>query len=182
MLMMHKRLLKIQKKFKSSIKKHRKLLIKYGIPSVLVLVAFLAGSIRQQYVYEHTQPDNLVWAVDSSVVVPEKLKTMLKQRSDCVGYRGQDAPKGVGLWAVTQVEKDAFAKLSYGCSWSLSSHAVAAKKGQTWQIIAPETYFSDTTQGVPLCTAVIEHKVPPTIDGFCSNDAGKLTKNPNPEM
>jgi len=180
MLMMRKRLLKQKKHLKIFIKKYRKQLLRYGLPAILVVLAFFAGMARRQYVYEHTQPDNLVWAVDSTVTVPDSLKVMLRERADCAQYRGADAPKGVGLWAVTQVEDNAYAKLSYGCSWSLSSHAVAVKDGRGWQIIAPEKYFSDTTQGVPLCTAVIAYRIPATIDGFCSNDVGKLTKNPNP--
>lgn len=179
MLIMRKRWLKLQKRFKYFIKKYRKQLIQFGLPILLVVAAFFIGAARQQYIYEHTQPDNLVWAVDAGVVIPDSLKTMLKQRTDCEMYRGADAPKGVGLWAVTQVEQNAFAKLSYGCSWSLSNHAVAFKVGQSWQVIPPEQYFSDTTQGIPLCTAVVTYKVPAKVDGFCSNDEGKLTKNPN---
>lgn len=182
MLIMRKRWLKLQKRIKNFIKKHRRQFIQFGIPILLVICAFFAGTARQQYVYEHTQPDNLVWAIDAGVVMPDSLKTMLKQRTDCEAYRGADAPRGVGLWAVTQIEHDAFAKLSYGCSWSLSNHAIAIKSGGSWQLIPPEKYFSDTTQGIPLCTAVVAYKIPPTIDGFCSNDAGKLTKNPNPAL
>lgn len=178
--MNRKQFQKLLKSTHKYLRKRRKTILRYGVPIVLVLVSFCAGGAYQRYHDVHTQPRNIVWSIDASVSVPSDLRNYLMQKNECQSYRGSNAPSGTGLWAVTQIDQGAYAKLAYGCSWSLSDHAVAVKQAKGWTIISPSLYYSDPIQGVPLCTAVVQYKIPPSIEGFCSNDSGKLTKNPNP--
>lgn len=180
--MNHKQFKKLLKNTQKLLRKHRKALIRYGVPVVLVLIAFYSGAAYTRYRIAHTQPKNIVWAIDATVPVPDSLKSVLMKRTDCTSYRGNNAPVGVGLWSVTQLEQQRYAKLTYGCSWSLSDHTVAVEQSGKWTVLKPGDYYADPNQGVPLCTAVVQYKIPPTLEGFCANDSGKLTKNPNPEM
>lgn len=180
--MKHKQFKKLLKSVQKFWRKNRRIIIHYGVPLLGLIIAFLVGGYYQRYQAVHTQPKNIVWAVDKTVTVPSALRSRLMHRHDCQNYKGTDNLEGVGLWAVTQIEQGSFAKLAYGCSWSLSDHAVAVKQATGWLVIPPEQYFTDTNQGVPLCTAIVKYKIPPSIEGFCGNDVGKLTKNPNPEL
>ena len=179
--MNHKQLKKQLKPIQKLLRKHHKTIIKYGLPLLLMVMAFIAGRTYQSYKSLHTQPQNIVWAIDTTVNIPDDLRAMLMQKNECQSYRGNSAPQGVGLWAVTHLEQGSYAKIAYGCSWSLSDHAVVVKQANHWTVIPPSEYFSDPNQGVPLCTAVVQYKIPVQLEGFCANDTGKLTKNPNPE-
>ncbi len=167
-----KKLVKVYKRYQKSIKK-------YGVPAFAALLIFLSGMIVQNIRQDRSKPSNIVWAIDETVKVPSDLKKMLLQRDDCKDYRSAGSPKGVGLWAVVQVEQGSFAKITHGCSWSVNNQALAVKINQKWQLIPALEYFSDTLQGVPSCTAVVKYKVPIGLEGFCLNDSGKLSKNPN---
>ena len=171
---------KLSKKLQKYYKKHRKFIKRFVVPFIAAILLFGLGMLTQNIRQERSHPSNIVWGVDQTVKVPSDLRKMLMERDDCKDYRGGNSPKGVGLWAVTQIEQNKFAKLSHGCSWSVSNQALAIKQKNTWELIPAIEYFFDTTQGVPACTAVVKYKVPINLEGFCLNDAGKLTKNPNP--
>lgn len=171
---------KLQKQFSKTYKKYRKLLRRVGIPVVVLLVTFLIGMQVQALKINKLQPDNLVWSIDETVIIPADLKKMLLELDDCKSYRGTDSPKGVGLWGVMQVEQEMFAKIAYGCSWELTSYILAVKIDKNWLLLKPVDYFADTAQGVPSCKVVADYKIPPTIESFCSNDKGELMRNPTP--
>lgn len=168
------------KKLLKLYKRHHKKLKQFGVPIVAGLAVFGLGMAYQQYRVNNTHPTNIVWAIDDTVRVPDDLKKVLLKTDDCGGYKGANSPKGIGLWAVVQIEQNAFAKLSYGCSWAINNQTIAVKTDNKWKLIKPVEYFSDTVQGVPNCTAVVKYKVPDSLEGFCRNDKGELVKNPNP--
>lgn len=176
MVGMKKQLKKLTKLFK----RHQKSLRRRGVPALVLLAVFFAGMVTQVVWQARKQPSNLVWGVDSSVKVPKDLKNMLLARDDCKDYRSFGSQRGVGLWAVVQIEQDRFAKISHGCSWAINNQTLAVKQSSGWQIVTSLEYFSDTAQGVPTCTAVIKYKVPIGLEGFCLNDKAQLVKNPNP--
>lgn len=172
----------IKKRFKKLdkvYKRHQKIIKKFGVPALTAVLVFFGGMFVQTVRQERSRPANIVWAIDETVKVPADLKKMLLKRDDCRDYRSAGSPKGVGLWAVVQVEQDSFAKITHGCSWAVSNQAIAVKQQQGWLLVPAIEYFSDTLQGVPSCTAVVKYKVPITLEGFCLNDSGKLSKNPN---
>ncbi len=165
--------------FKKYFKRNHKSLRRFGVPVVATILIFSLGMIAQQIRQERDRPANVVWGIDSHVKVPASLRKMLLKRDDCKDYRGFNSQRGVGLWAVIQVEQDKFAKITHGCSWALSNQTLATKEKNDWKLVPSLEYFSDTSQGVPTCTAVIKYKVPISLEGFCLNEVGKLAKNPN---
>lgn len=172
----------IKKRFKKLVKlykRNQKSIKKFGVPLALAVLIFFGGMLVQMVRQERSKPANIVWAIDETVKVPAELKKMLLKRDDCRDYRSAGSPKGVGLWAVVQVEQGGFAKITHGCSWAVNNQALAVKQQQGWQLVPAVEYFSDTLQGVPSCTAVVKYKVPIALEGFCLNDTGKLSKNPN---
>ena len=176
-----KRFKKYLKQAQKLLRKHHKTISKFGLPLLLVVLAFIGGAQYHAYKAVHTQPQNIVWAIDNSLTVPDDLRSLLMEKNECQSYRGNNAPKGVGLWAITQLEQGSYAKLAYGCSWSLSDHGVAVKQAGKWVVLSSSQYYADPNQGVPLCSAVVAYTIPVQLEGFCQNDAGKVTKNPNPE-
>lgn len=171
---------KSSKLFLKYFKRHKKIIKRFGIPLVAGVFLFLLGTRVQLINSERKQPSNIVWAIDSTVKIPTGLRKMLLSQNICKDYRGNNSPPGVGLWGVVQVEQQSFAKIAHGCSWTVSSQILAVKQKNTWVLIPPIEYYSDTVAGVPNCAAIVKHKVPISLEGFCLNDAGKLTKNPNP--
>lgn len=171
---------KQQKQLIRLYKKHRKILLRYCIPIVIGCVLFGSGMFVQNVRLQDQQPKNIVWAVDETVKVPKGLRQALLELDTCKNYRGADSPSGVGLWGVTQVEQDKFAKITYGCSWQLTSYIVAVNNGKTWQLLQPTEYFADTAQGVPSCAVVTKYKIPPALEAFCVNEKFELSKNTTP--
>lgn len=171
---------KLFKKLQKYYKKRQRFIKRIVVPFLIGLFLLYLGMFIQSVRLERSHPNNIVWAVDKTVQVPSDLRKMLMNRDDCKDYRGGNSPKGVGLWAVTQIEQGKFAKLAHGCSWSVSNQALAVKQRNSWSVVPAIEYFSDTTQGVPTCKAVVKYKVPIGLEGFCLNDVGKLSKNPNP--
>lgn len=171
---------KLSKNLQKRYKKRQKFIKRVVVPFLFGVFLFFLGMFIQNVRLERSHPNNIVWGVDKTVQVPDDLRKMLMNRDDCNDYRGGNSPKGVGLWAVTQIEQNKFAKLAHGCSWSVSNQALAIKQKNSWELVPAVEYFFDTTQGVPTCTAVVKYKVPISLEGFCLNDAGKLSKNPNP--
>lgn len=171
---------KIYKSIVKYLKPRQKRLKRYGVPIIGAIIIFTLGVSVQIIRQNQTHPKNLVWGIESSVKVPRDLRNMLMKRNDCVDYRGYESELGVGLWAVVQTEQDSFAKITHGCSWALNNQALAVKNDNKWALIPSKEYFSDTVQGTPSCSALVKHKVPAKLEGFCMNDSGKLSKNPNP--
>lgn len=171
---------KLYKKLQKYYKRHQKTFKRYGVPVLAAIALFALGIFTQNILHERAQPTNIVWAIDETVKIPADLRKTLLKKDECRGYRGGDSPPGVGLWGIVQVEQGKFAKIAHGCSWSVTSQVLAVKSKGSWQLVSPLEYFSDTTQGIPTCNAVIKYKVPVSLEGFCVNDSGKLAKNPNP--
>lgn len=171
----------LSKKLKKYYRQHQKGIKRFVLPVLAAFLLFITGMFTQHIKQEYARPANIVWAIDETVQVPADLRKMLLEKDDCRNYRGVDSPRGVGLWAIVQVEQGRFAKIANGCSWSVSGQVLAVKPKGSWQLVPPIEYFSDTTQGVPTCNAVVKYKVPIALEGFCINDSGKLTKNPNPQ-
>lgn len=161
-------------------KQHKKRIKRYGTPLVFGVAIFLLGMFTQKTYLAGHQPLNIVWAVDKTVKVPQDLRQTLEKRDDCNNYRGADQPGGVGLWGVIQVEDNKFAKLSYGCSLTLTSYMLAVKQDNKWVLLKPVEYFSNTSGGVPVCTMITKYNIPGTIESFCTNDKGDVVKNPTP--
>ncbi len=151
----------------------------YLLPVILVLIGLLIGVCLQSYRQHRQSPKNLVWAIDSSVQVPDDLRKFLLTQDNCKNYRGQDAPSGVGLWGVIQVT-DRFAKISYGCSWTLTNYILAYKQNSAWHLISAEEYFGAAHVSgiaIPACKVLTTYKIPQAIEPFCINTKGKAETN-----
>lgn len=173
---MNKRLKTIQK----LVKKHKKAIRKIGLPLILGLLIFGLGMLTQKIYMSNQKPTNLVWAIDNTVQVPSDLRKFLGRQDNCRQYRGSGSPTGVGLWSVIQVAQGRYAKISYGCSFSLSGYIMAVKPAKTWMLLPPSSYFSSTSSGVANCEQVTKYKIPPTIESFCVNNSGQIVNNPTP--
>ncbi|MES2971344.1 MAG: hypothetical protein V4702_03425 [Patescibacteria group bacterium] len=172
-----KKKLKLSKKQQ---KQFRKLLITFGIG----LAGFMTGILTTVVLNRPEPPRNLVWAADIEVSVPKDLRKFLENQSDCQQYRGTDSPTGVGLWGVYQTSKGRFAKIAYGCSWSLSSYIMAIKQDDQWQLLQPTEYFAPFKDGVspaqgalPYCSIIEKYKIPKDIESFCISNDNKAQSN-----
>lgn len=156
-------------------KKQRKQLQRAVKPLLVGFVGLLIGISGLGLWHWLRPPSNLVWAADKTIKIPRDLRTYLQHTdNDCEAYRGKDSPTGVGLWGVYQVSKGQYAKIAYGCSWSLSSYIMAVKKDGSWQLIPPTEYFApfkngvDPTKGaLPFCVVVEKYSIPKDIEPFC---------------
>jgi hypothetical protein len=165
-------------------KKQKALAWRVGTPIAVGLVCLLVGIIATHVVLARKQPANVVWAADNTVKIPADLKNFLLHQTDCKNYRGTSSPQGVGLWGVYQVSKDKFAKISYGCSISLSNYIMAVKQNGTWQLLQPTEYFSpfantQTAGALPLCAQLDKYKIDQTIESFCVDATGAAKANQN---
>ena len=177
----------MSKKATNFLKKHKKPLLKFGLPIGLVLFGLIAGYLGTGWVASISQPKNLVWAAEAQVKVPGDLKSYLQKRNDCKDYRGVGTPTGVGLWGVYQVEKGQFAKIAYGCSWTLTSYIMAAKQNNKWFLIPPTEYFAASdpsaargSSNLPKCTELTKYKINKTIEPFCIDAANQPQPNSLP--
>lgn len=175
--MAKKRKVKLTKKQQKQLKT---LLIPFGIG----LVSLLIGIAGTSLFYNRKVPDNLVWAADSSVKLPKDLRKFLEKQNDCREYRGSGTPTGVGLWGVYQVSQGKYAKIAYGCSWSLSSYIMAVKQKGGWELLRPTQYFAPFKDGVnpaqgalPYCAMLEKYKIPNDIESFCIKGDGSAQSN-----
>ncbi len=133
----------------------------------------------------HQKPAmNLIWPADNTVKVPPDLFKFLETQNSCEHYRGNDSPTGIGLWGVYQISQNKFAKIAYGCSWSLTPYIMAIKQSNHWQLIQPADYFApfkgsiDSRGGaLPFCSVVQKYKVPKDIESFCVQIDGTAIAN-----
>lgn len=172
-----------KKKFKLS-KKQRKQVSRFGVPVLAGLLGLFLGIIITTFVSGRRAPTNLVWAADNTVKIPRDLRRFLETKNDCQAYRGTGTPTGVGLWGVYQTSKDQFAKIAYGCSWSLNSYVMAVKQKGLWQLLKPTEYFAPFKDGVdpskgalPFCAVVEKYKIPKDIEPFCIKPDGTAQAN-----
>lgn len=166
-------------------KKQQKQLKKLLIPLGIGLVSLLMGIAGTSLFYNRRAPHNLVWAADSSVKLPKDLRKFLENKNDCREYRGSGTPTGVGLWGVYQASQDKYAKIAYGCSWSLSSYVMAVKQKTGWELLQPTQYFAPFKDGVnpaqgalPYCDMLEKYKIPSEIESFCIKRDGSAQSNP----
>ncbi len=113
-------------------------------------------------------PRNVVIAADNTISVPKDLVDFLRRQDEC--------PAKVGLYSVYQVSRAKFAKLSYGCSTSLSNYIMAVKNNNQWQLIPVSDYF--TVGGfLPKCIQVEKYQIDKSIEPFCVKDDGMARDN-----
>ncbi len=156
-------------------RKQRQKIRKISLPLLLVLIGLLAGTVTTLIIVHSSKPaQNIVWAADSTVKVPGGLRNFLETQRGCEHYKGSDSPAGIGLWGVYQVSHDKFAKIAYGCSWSVSPYIMAVLQNNQWQLLKPTDYFApfqgsiDQRQGaLPYCAILQKYKVPKDIESFC---------------
>ncbi|HUP26653.1 MAG TPA: hypothetical protein VM124_03355 [Candidatus Limnocylindrales bacterium] len=166
------------KKFIKISRKQRQKFTRIGVPLLLMLSGSLVGMVATLIVIQSAKPiENIVWAADNTVKIPKSLRMFLEKQHGCEHYKGTDSERGVGLWGVYQVSHDKFAKIAYGCSWSLSPYIMAVKQDDTWQLLQPTDYFApfqggiDHRQGaLPFCRVVEKYKITKDIESFCIND------------
>lgn len=174
---------KKKSKFKVRLNKKQRLQLKtIGIPLLIGLVCLNIGIVGTRFFESRQVPGNIVWAADESVTVPGDLKRFLETKNDCKNYRGTDTPTGVGLWGVYQVSQGKFAKIAYGCSWSLSSYVMAVKEQKGWKLLMPTQYFapfqgSTSTGAIPLCVVIDQYKIDKSIEPFCITTEGTARAN-----
>lgn len=153
-----------------------------GLPIVIGLVCFAVGVLGTKLVVASSRPANIVWAADKTVNVPGDLRTFLLDQDTCKDYLGTNTQRGVGLWGVYQVSQGRFAKISYGCSLTLTNYVMAIKQKGAWSLIPPTEYFSpfantQTTGALPLCSQLEKYKIDKTVESFCVDAAGTAKAN-----
>jgi hypothetical protein len=174
----------LRKKKKLS-KRQRQKLLNIVIPMLVVLASLLIGSAITLILKNTERPSNLVWAADNTVQLPGDLTRFLRQQKHCEQYRGTGSPTGVGLWGVYQVTHDKYAKIAYGCSWSLSTYIMAVKQGKTWRLIEPTEYFAPFKDGanaeekgaLPYCVQLEKYRIPKDTESFCISTDGSAKSN-----
>lgn len=172
-----------KRKFKLS-KRQRKEFRKL-VPYFLVgLLGIIIGIAVVSAPFGNKNPENLVWAADHTVKIPKDLRNYLQSKDDCKEYRGTGSPTGVGLWGVYQVSRNQYAKISYGCSNSLSNYIMAVKMDGKWRLLQPTEYFApfndaaDKRVGaIPHCAVVEKYKIPSEIESFCIKPDGSAQAN-----
>lgn len=173
----------MRKKKKIS-RKQRQKFLNIAIPASVILISFLLGSGVTLLMQRRAIPDNIVWAADSTVKLPPDLKKFLEKQNKCEQYRGNSSPKGVGLWGVYQMSGRNYAKISYGCSWGLTTYIMAVKQNSEWRLIEPTVYFAPFKDGVnasngalPYCAQLELYKIPKDIESFCISHDGTAKSN-----
>lgn len=170
-------------KFRIRLTKRRKVLIRsIVVPIVVCLICFCAGVFGTTFLIARSHPVNIVWPADKTVNVPSDLRNFLLKQNVCNDYLGKDTKRGVGLWGVYQISQDKFAKISYGCSLTLTNYAMAIKQKGGWSFIPPAEYFSsfaDTqkTGALPLCSQLEKYKIDKTVESFCIDANGTAKAN-----
>lgn len=172
------------RKFKLS-KKQRVQAYSVGIPLIAGCLGLIGGIILTRLLMTpRSLPTNLVWAADKTVNVPQDLRTFLESKQNCNDYRGKGAPAGVGLWGVYQTTGGRFAKIAYGCSWSLDTYIMAIKQKDTWQLLPPSEYFAPFKDAIaadkgalPFCAVLEKYKIPKNIESFCVTSEGNAKPN-----
>lgn len=165
-------------------KNRRAQLVKWGVPFVVGFVFLNIGIVGTRFLDSRISPGNIVWAADETAKIPTDLRKFLNNRDDCQNYRGESTPTGVGLWGVYQVSGGKFAKISYGCSWSLTSYKMAVKQSGDWILLLPTDYFapfagSNSAGALPYCKVIDNYKIPKDIEPFCIKDDGSAISNEN---
>lgn len=171
-----------QKKYLT--KKQRQRLTFLGYLLICVVGGILIGVIMMKTAQNRTSPKNLVWAADNTVKVPKDLAAFLARQDGCQHYRGTGSPNGVGLWGVYQVSQSRFAKIAYGCSWSLSPYVMAVKENNQWRLIPSREYFAPFKEGIdpqqgalPNCSIIEKYNIPKEIESFCISTEGNAKSN-----
>jgi hypothetical protein len=145
----------------------------FGLVGALLLVlaaAILAAAGTLVLRNNDKAPRVLVWGIDETVSVPKDLKKDLEisSKDDCKDYRGTDGPDGVTLFAVQKVNND-FAKMSYGCSDTLSFDVsiVAVKKDGKWELIQPVEYYEFN---MPKCAVMDKYGIDRSNESECVSE------------
>lgn len=163
-------------------KKQRLQLKTYGLPLLVGLLCLNVGIVGTRLFEARQNPRNIVWAADATVNVPSSLRNYLKDKDVCHNYRGVNTPTGVGLWGVFQVSQNKFAKIAYGCSWSLSTYVLAVHEKSGWKLLEPAEYFapfngSSSTGAIPHCSVLEQYKIDKIIEPFCISPDGSARPN-----
>lgn len=175
---------KKKSKLKIKLTKKQRLQLKtYGVPVLVGLLCLNIGIIGTRMFEARQTPRNIVWAADETVYLPTSLRKYLSGKQECQNYRGADTPTGVGLWSVFQVSEGKFAKIAYGCSWSLTTYVMAVQEKSGWKLLAPSEYFapfkdSSATGAIPLCNVLEQYKINKAIEPFCIAHDGSARPNP----
>lgn len=141
-----------------------------------ILVGMATATLYMDKKPYNTHPKNVVIAADHTISVPENLVKFLQRQDDCKNYRGNNSSVGVGIYSVYQVSHSKFAKLSYGCSTSLSSYVMAVKNNNQWHFIPVADYF--TVNGfLPKCIEVEKYQIDKSIEPFCIKENGMARDN-----
>jgi hypothetical protein len=148
--------------------------------SLLFVLGLLVGGVVCAVVMAlrpyNSHPRSVVIAADKTVTVPGDLVDYLRQQASCKSYRGVNSPDGVPIWAVYQLSKGKFAKVSYGCSTKLDFYIMAVKANKNWQLIQPSEYFG-STGFLPKCMQVEKYQIDKTIEPFCIKEDGQARPN-----
>lgn len=174
-----------KKKLKFSKKQITKIKV-IALPIFTGLFGLMIGIFASNVLRDRHTPANLIWPTDNTVKVPKDLRAFLEELDDCNSYKDTDGPKGIGLWGVYQVSQGKFAKIAYGCSWSLTTYIMAIKQNDKWQLIQPTEYFAPFKEAVdpalgalPNCPVVDQYKIPKEIESFCVTNEGTAQPNIN---
>lgn len=137
----------------------------------LVIGALVGAFIAILYMLNkpyNQHPKNVVIAADNTISVPKDLVDFLSHQDEC--------PAKVGLYSVYQVSQRKFAKLSYGCSTSLTNYRMAVKNNNQWQLIPVREYFQ-AAGFLPKCIQVEKYQIDRSIEPFCIKEGGMARDN-----
>ncbi len=141
-------------------------LVLFFIVGVIAGAAGMTLFVHNKPYNQH--PKNVVISADDTVSAPPDLIDFLRRQDTCQGR--------VNLYSIYQVSANKFAKLSYGCSTSLSSYIMAVKNNSHWQLIPVSEYFS-TTGFLPKCIQVEKYQIDKSIEPFCIKENGMARNN-----
>ena len=149
-------------------------------PLLTLLLGVAVGAVLVWLQPPDLYPKNLVWAGDATVKIPSDLVEFLRNQPACKRTSGSDGRNGVGLWGVYQVSQAKFAKVSYGCSSTLTPYLMAVRDHGKWLLIPYADYFADqsiSARFLPKCTYIDKYKIDSSIEPFCLEASGAAREN-----
>lgn len=141
------------------------------IVAVIALLAVVGWSIfsnmnkekatdKQNSTQARVQQENKI--IDAEKGSPELVAFLKAEYSGC--DKLVDRPATRATYKII-AEVPGFAKLGYGCN-ETKAFAIAKNVSGKWELISPTNEF--TTDGIPSCKMVDEHKIPQRLMSQCS--------------